>query len=304
MSIDQKFFFDQIRPLFGGHFKQSQVDGMAAILFEWDGRMPNGDHRWLAYMLATTFHETARQMTPVREAYWLSEQWRKTHLPYYPYYGRGYVQLTHKANYKRAGDYLNDNLVQGPDLALKMDYAAAIMFVGMVEGWFRADSHGPHTLARYFGPGTDNPVGARAIINGYEQGVAENIADYHESFLKAIRLTKARSLPFEFDDRFPEINSEPLEALASRGVQSISTRQPSMHIMGLVANIVTSYVAKSEVKPSELPELITGLWVALSNSDRVGVREEPIVVTNDLSGPPARPKKRSEKSPVSPLEAP
>ncbi len=55
-----------------------------------------------AYALATACHETAYTMQPVREAFWLSENWRRTHLRYYPFYGRGYVQLTWKANYERA----------------------------------------------------------------------------------------------------------------------------------------------------------------------------------------------------------
>jgi peptidoglycan hydrolase-like protein with peptidoglycan-binding domain len=51
-----------------------------------------------AYVLATTQWETNQTFKPVREAYWLSENWRKTHLRYHPFYGRGFVQLTWKNN--------------------------------------------------------------------------------------------------------------------------------------------------------------------------------------------------------------
>ena len=55
----------------------------------------------VAYVLATTEWETAHTFKPVKEAFWLSESWRKNHLHYYPYYGRGFVQLTWKNNYEQ-----------------------------------------------------------------------------------------------------------------------------------------------------------------------------------------------------------
>ena len=55
---------------------------------------------WCAYGLATAWWETNKTMQPVREAYWLSEAWRKPNLRYYPHYGRGYVQLTWKGDDK------------------------------------------------------------------------------------------------------------------------------------------------------------------------------------------------------------
>jgi hypothetical protein len=43
----------------------------------------------VAYVLATTEWETAQTFKPVREAFWLSEDWRRRNFRYYPYYGRG-----------------------------------------------------------------------------------------------------------------------------------------------------------------------------------------------------------------------
>jgi hypothetical protein len=188
-------FFNGMLHLFGGSYSNPQTAGLNAILDEWEKRAPNGDLRWLAYMFATVFHETARTMQPVREAFWLSEQWRKDHLKYYPYYGRGFVQLTWSENYAKAAAYVGANLVDSPDLALRLDYASAIMFVGMSEGWFRADRQGRReTLSRYFAPDVDDPVGAREIINGPEwvkvngqtELLATVIAQYHASFLAAL----------------------------------------------------------------------------------------------------------------------
>ena len=48
--------------LFGGVLKQTQVDGINSILGAW----PEGtDPRFVAYALATVFHETARTIEPI-----------------------------------------------------------------------------------------------------------------------------------------------------------------------------------------------------------------------------------------------
>ena len=196
MPFNRDTLLAKLDPLFAGQYKQVQKDGLDAILTEWERRKPQGDLRWLAYMLATAFHETNQQMQPVAEAYWVNnaEKWRKANLVYYPYYGRGYVQLTHPGNYRKAGDYVGEDLVAKPDRALDPGNAAAIMFVGMEEGWFRADAR-RHDLARYFSTSVNDPVGARAIINGKEYKktstgkvlLASIIAQYHDAFLDALK---------------------------------------------------------------------------------------------------------------------
>ena len=61
--IDREIFFNAVRDeLFSGAMQQVQVDGMSVILAVWEyqgGGTPMTDDRWLAYMLATTYHETA-----------------------------------------------------------------------------------------------------------------------------------------------------------------------------------------------------------------------------------------------------
>jgi hypothetical protein len=52
----------------------------------------------MAYVLATTEWETDHTFKPVREAFWKDEAWRQVNLRYYPYYGRGYMQLTWEDN--------------------------------------------------------------------------------------------------------------------------------------------------------------------------------------------------------------
>ena len=77
--MDRRIFYDCIRDdLFNGVLRQQHVDGMEAILNFWDAppKPPQGDFKanwnirsigWLAYMLATTKHETASTMQPIDE---------------------------------------------------------------------------------------------------------------------------------------------------------------------------------------------------------------------------------------------
>lgn len=179
-TTNRKAFFDGIRPdLFSGTLTQDQVKGIDAILDEWEARKL-ADLRWLAYMLATTYHETNMTMQPVREAYWLSEDWRRRNLRYYPWYGRGYVQLTWEENYKKMGSLLGVDLLSNLDLAMDPRIAAAIMFEGMMAGDFTGKC-----LKNYFNDTTDDPVNARRIINGTDK--AELIAGYHRGFLSDLK---------------------------------------------------------------------------------------------------------------------
>lgn len=178
--MKRKVFYDAIRAkLFGGELVQTQVDGIEAVLNEWDRRGLK-DLRWLAYMLATDKHETNATMQAVREAYWLPEEWRRTHLRYYPFYGRGLVQLTWEANYRALSSIVGDDLVQKPDLALDLKHAVQIMFHGMENGIFTG-----RKLGDYFNATTDDPVNARRIINGTDK--AALVAAYHYDFLTALR---------------------------------------------------------------------------------------------------------------------
>ena len=103
--VNRQIFFSNVRAhLHGGHIHQSQVDGYNAILAEWDKRGLE-DTRWLAYMLATTFHETAKTIQPIHE--YGRGKGKKYGNPdpvtHKIYYGRGFVQLTWKYNYEKMG---------------------------------------------------------------------------------------------------------------------------------------------------------------------------------------------------------
>jgi putative chitinase len=184
-------FFDSVRSshIFGNVLKSDQKSGLETVLGVTTG--VNWPLAYTAYVLATASHETAFTMQPVREAFWLSEDWRKTHLRYYPYYGRGYVQLTWKENYQKADDELNlgGKLMNKLDLAMDPTIAAKIMSKGMTEGWFAGDSKGRHTLERHLpesGPATKAQFTlARQIINGHDKD--EEIAEIALKFQTALQ---------------------------------------------------------------------------------------------------------------------
>lgn len=128
-----------------------------------------------AYVLATAYWETAQTMRPVQEAFWLSDEWRRTNLRYYPWHGRGYVQLTWEANYRRAGEKLGMDLTRDPSVVMQPDVAAQILVRGMVEGWFTGKK-----LADYLTLKASDYVGARRIVNGTDKAsaIAELARDY------------------------------------------------------------------------------------------------------------------------------
>ena len=148
----------------------SNCEEMARIIKEEAVRHGITNEAQIAYMIATAEWETNHQCKPVKEAYWLSEEWRKTHLRYYPYYGRGYVQITWKENYEKFSKILDLDLVDNPDLALMPNIASKILVIGMKDGIFTGISLDDVTNSE----GMVDYVKARKIINGSDK--AETIA--------------------------------------------------------------------------------------------------------------------------------
>ncbi len=184
-SINRKFFFDYVRhALFGGSLNQSQVNGLEALLDSWEEKHSEQDDRWLAYVLATAYHEVDRTMQPIEE-YGKG----KGH-PYgrpdpatgKVYYGRGFVQLTWKDNYEKLGDKIGVDLVNHPEMALELDVAAKIIFTGMIDGDFTGKK-----LSDYLNPRSEDWVHARRIVNGLDR--ADDIAEYAKKFYAATSYT-------------------------------------------------------------------------------------------------------------------
>lgn len=165
-------FWDRLRGSLARSFNQSQVDGFTFLL----GKMAAAGWpvSWAAYGLATAWHETAQRMQPVREGLDVSDAWRRAHLKYYPWYGRGYPQTTWEENYRKADEKLGlgGTLIANPDRMLEPEIAAETMIRGMTEGWFAGDAKGRHTLARHLPDVRSTPAqreSARRIINGIDR---------------------------------------------------------------------------------------------------------------------------------------
>ena len=189
---NEQAFFDELRNcgIFGSSLKPDQVKGLQTVCSA--AKAAGWPVAFTAYALATACHETAYTMQPVREAYWLSENWRRNNLRYFPFYGRGYVQLTWKENYDKADreSNLNGQLSANLELALDPDIAARIMVRGMQEGWFAGDRNGKrHTLARHLpangAASLAQMTSARRIINGTDKNV--KIAAEAIKFQKALQ---------------------------------------------------------------------------------------------------------------------
>lgn len=144
------------------------------------------DIRWAAYMLATVKHECANTWAPIVE---------RGSVAYFEKYdadtqvgqrlgntvdgdgflfrGRGYVQITGRANYERLGRAIGlaEGLIEDPDRALDPEISYRIMSLGMRRGMFTGKK-----LSDYINTIGCDYVNARRIINGRDR--AELIAGY------------------------------------------------------------------------------------------------------------------------------
>ncbi len=243
MTIDRAEFFSAVRASFGA-LRQGQVDGLNAILDQWEA-CGGGDDRHFAYMLATVWHETGPvnkpgHMKPIKEyggeKYFTRMYDITGERPAKArelgnlspgdgarYCGRGYVQLTGRANYARAALKVDADLINKPDLAMDPGIAARVMFRGMAEGWFTGKK-----LSDYNGGGEEyDAENARRIINGTDK--AQTIAGYYRKFLVAL-LASHKEAPVAVP---PPPDVEPIEP-----------KDPTpAHVKALVAAVVTALAA-------------------------------------------------------------
>lgn len=192
--MNRQIFIDEVeRSLFSSRITQSQIEGINFKLAAWE-KSELTDIRWLAYMLATSCHETAKTMQPIEEygkgrGRPYGQKLRHDRKPYtFPdklYYGRGDVQLTWYENYEAMGGLLGIPLLEQPELALKPDISAQIMIEGMTRGKSNRGDFTGVSLENYFNAVKDDPIHARRIINGLDK--ANLIAGYHDKFLTAIK---------------------------------------------------------------------------------------------------------------------
>lgn len=202
--FDRQIFYDRFNQTFGAP-GPSVESGFTALLNQIEADDANwANIYWIAYGLATFKWETGHTFQPVTEhgpvSYFskydpgtpIGTQLGNTQLgDGFKYRGRGYVQVTGRANYAHDGTLLGLDLVGNPDLALQPDVAYRIASRGMKEGWFTG-----HRLDAYFpDSGPPNYVEARRIINGtdHAEDIAE-IAGKMEAILQAAKLSTSAAV--------------------------------------------------------------------------------------------------------------
>jgi predicted chitinase len=191
VKLNHTTFFNGYRKIYG-KLNQTQVSGLDNLLsaIELDAEVT--DPRWAAYMLATVKHECADTYQPITErgakSYFdkyetgtpLGKQLGNTVKgDGYLYRGRGYVQITGRANYQSLGTKLglsgDEDLVLHPDNALQPQIAYRILSYGMRNGSFTGKK-----LADYVNAKGADYKQARRIINGLDK--AELIQGYATNF--------------------------------------------------------------------------------------------------------------------------
>jgi len=171
----------------------------------------------LAYMLATTKHETAHTFRGIKEygkgsgrSYGkeitvtdtTTKQTYKN-----KYYGRGYVQLTWGYNYQRIdhklgngifpnknkikeADYNKGFTISDPDKSIYLNPDKALekenSYIGLVWG-MQKGIYTSRKISRYVNATKIDYINARRVINGIDQ--ANKIADYAENFESLLRIS-------------------------------------------------------------------------------------------------------------------
>jgi hypothetical protein len=196
MRIDHAAFFNAYRDAYGRP-SQSTLAGIELLGGHMEKDTEITDLRWAAYMLATVKHECANTWLPI------TEKGVKTYFDKYEtgtpigkrlgntetgdgwkFRGRGFVQITGRANYARMTTALglgpDENLVNDPEQALRPAIAYRIMSVGMRKGLFTGKK-----LSDYINANGCDYKNARQIINGLDQW--ELIKGYAETLEGVLR---------------------------------------------------------------------------------------------------------------------
>lgn len=199
-SYKLDFNFTKFKELFKvKSVSQGFVDGVNGLFaaFNHYKELDSNNPLYVAYMLATAYHETAFTMQAITEyggvRYFdkydtgrLAERLGNTPEADgdgYKYRGRGHVMITGYINYAKFTKILDIDLINSPDLALDPITSGQILTIGSLNGVFTT-----RKLSQYIKYGLEYSewVNARRVINGVDDNKA--IADYAIKFLKCIKV--------------------------------------------------------------------------------------------------------------------
>lgn len=200
--MNRAVFFAALRRrnsgVFGTSLSQAQVNGVEALLDACAANKVTDPHH-VANILAQCYHETGTMMQPIKETVMarhkdrspsdaevirrLDRAFAAGQLPWVkaPYwrdgwFGRGFIQITHRQNYAAFGISNNDD-------ALKPAIAAHVAVIGMRDGKFTGKKLADYNFpAAITAPWQHNP---RRIVNG-KDGTDARVATYHQAFHGAI----------------------------------------------------------------------------------------------------------------------
>ena len=174
--MNHKLFFDRLR-FSGLNLTEQNVFGMEKHLAY--AEKNEVSILKLPYILATSWWETGQTMTPVLEANWVNnaEAWRKRNLRYYPYYGRGLIQVTWLDNYIKVAEMLGLSktfFVADPAALLKWEYALPALFEGMEQGIYTGKKLDTYIDGEDESDAEDLKefIAARRIVNGTDKAAA------------------------------------------------------------------------------------------------------------------------------------
>lgn len=188
MKITIEKFFELYRKYFG-KLTQGQVEGIEFLLTKAAAsriiasKTAQITLAKIAYILATVQLETAYTFQPI------TEMGSKRYLQsrrYWPYIGRGYVQLTWDWNYKQFGKALGIDLFNKPELANDPETAWLILEEGMTDLTPQDPEFTGKSLEDYFNENGLDFYNARMIINPKDKSSYKPIQTAAINFYKIL----------------------------------------------------------------------------------------------------------------------
>lgn len=189
MKITLELFFELYRKYFG-KLTQGQVEGIEFLLKKAvsskliASKTIDITLAKIAYILATVKLETAHTFQPITE---MGSRAYLTSRKYWPYIGRGYVQLTWSSNYIAFGKVIGKDLYNEPNLANEPETAWLILEEGMTDLTPQDPEFTGKSLEDYFNDNGLDFYNARKIINPKDYDSYKPIQNDAINFYKILK---------------------------------------------------------------------------------------------------------------------